>query len=146
MLREKGNFSTVSVQWEVFERNNMMPLEDFEAVTGFVVFQDGQTEAYIDLTLIADGIPELVEDFEVRLVDAVVLGENSGKPTIDLKAFNASLIIQENDDPYGLFGFSSDSQSVEVAEDVSTDNSFSDVAVLNITRKKGTFGTAMVRI
>ena len=146
-MREGGNFSTVSVQWRVFEADTLVPavpLDDFEVVAGSVVFQDGQAEAYIELAVIADGTPELVEEFLVQLVDVTVLGDSFIEPRIDLEASNSSLSIAENDDPYGLFAFSSDSQSVEVAEDVPIDNSFSDLALLNVTREKGTFGTVSV--
>ena len=149
VLREKGNFSTVIVRWQIFARANdtllpAQPQEDFEIVTEFVVFQDGQTEAYIELAVITDGLPELVEEFEMHLVDATVSGDISIKPSIDFEASNSSLSIQESDDPYGLFGFSTDSQGIEIAEDIPIDDSFSGIAMLNVTRKRGIFGTVSV--
>lgn len=150
VLREKGAFGTVAVVWQVFQRTQTLlpifPQVDFQVVTGSVMFQDGQTTGYIELAVIADGIPELLEVFEVQLISATVLGDSSVNPSIDAGAFNSSVSVEENDDPFGLFGFSSDSQSVAVAEDVPSDNSFSGVVVLNITRGAGSFGTTSVRI
>ena len=61
------------VIWQIFYNGTINPVpsgEEFEQVSGYVDFVEGQAQNSFVITSIADGIPEFMELFDVVLTSA----------------------------------------------------------------------------
>ncbi|XP_061673206.1 adhesion G-protein coupled receptor V1 isoform X2 [Syngnathoides biaculeatus] len=78
---------------------------DLEPLNGSVVFMSGQSEAFINLTIIADNTPEVNETLLLTL-------DRSNVENQILKAgfTTREIVIMENDNPGGVFEFSPSSR------------------------------------
>ena len=69
VLREQGNYGEVVVTWNstgnISDRHGD---NDVYPASGEVVFMAGETRKTINLTIVADDVPEVNEVFQVRLV------------------------------------------------------------------------------
>ncbi|XP_030273384.1 adhesion G-protein coupled receptor V1 isoform X2 [Sparus aurata] len=79
--------------------------KDLEPLSGSVVFLSGQSDAFINFTIMADDIPEVNETLLLSL-------DRSNVDNQILKAGFTSreIVIMENDDPGGVFEFSPSSR------------------------------------
>ena len=83
---------------------------DYRAVRNqAVVFQTGETRKVISITTLNDNIPEIAEEFIVRL-------NASTGDTVLIPPLDARVIITANDQPYGVFQFSQASLSKVASE------------------------------
>ncbi|KAF7670351.1 hypothetical protein LDENG_00010120 [Lucifuga dentata] len=104
-LRRDGTDGQAEVFWSLQpigpNREHVTP-NDLQPLSGSVVFLSGQSDTSINLTVIADDIPEVNETLLLTL-------ERSNVENQILKAGFTSreIVIMENDDPGGVFEFSS---------------------------------------
>ena len=74
ILRDRGSFGDVTLQWQLKTNESVLASEsEFQSVNGFISFADGQVEQDLELSVLADGIPEYDTLYIVELVD--VTGE-----------------------------------------------------------------------
>ena len=93
----------VTVTFSTIDMIAMASSGDYEAIrNGTVVFQIGERQKTISVKTIDDNIPEIAEEFIIRL-------QSSTGDTILIPPIDARVIISANDDPFGIFQFSSQS-------------------------------------
>ncbi|XP_056157733.1 adhesion G-protein coupled receptor V1 isoform X2 [Lampris incognitus] len=103
-LRRDGTDGQAVVYWSIkpigANHEDVTP-DDLEPLSGSVVFLSGQSDATINLTVMADDIPEVNETLLLTL-------DRSNVDNQILKSGFTSreIIIMENDDPGGVFEFS----------------------------------------
>lgn len=128
--RSLGLFGAVSADWRIRDNSS-----DFEGPGfGVVAFAAQQSTAVIALRVRADGTPDL------QAARVVELGNATGGARIDAQTNTTTIVIPENDHPYGLLGlrsagFSQSSTSREVL--VSVERLFGTVGTvdMNITTR-----------
>uniref|UniRef100_A0A8K9V586 Adhesion G-protein coupled receptor V1 n=1 Tax=Oncorhynchus mykiss TaxID=8022 RepID=A0A8K9V586_ONCMY len=105
--RRRGTFRRLTIHWAA---NGS--LEDIFPTSGVVTFSQGQVVATINLTVLADSIPELKERVTITLLDVTTVGldQHSSGALIDPQRAQALLTILPNGSPYGLIGWHLDSQ------------------------------------
>uniref|UniRef100_UPI0037E7935A adhesion G-protein coupled receptor V1 n=1 Tax=Semicossyphus pulcher TaxID=241346 RepID=UPI0037E7935A len=105
--RKRGTFGRLTVHWAATGS-----LADIYPTSGVVTFSEGQSEAIISLTVLADGVPELRESVTINLMDVTTVGlqDLSQAAVIDTQRAQALLTILPNGSPYGVFGWHLDSQ------------------------------------
>nr|XP_029492889.1 adhesion G-protein coupled receptor V1-like [Oncorhynchus nerka] len=105
--RRRGTFRRLTIHWAA---NGS--LEDIFPTSGVVTFSQGQVVATINLTVLADSIPELKERVTITLLDVTTVGldQHSRGALIDPQRAQALLTILPNGSPYGLIGWHLDSQ------------------------------------
>ena len=59
MVREIGFFGDLSLLWQILPRE--ASVDDVTAFSGTVEFVEGQREAFIDIYIIHDDLPETIE-------------------------------------------------------------------------------------
>ena len=100
LVRSAGAFGLVSVSYEVVSLDATPGGVDFLLSDGVVTFADGQSEAYIPVTIIDDTVKEFSESFNIGLTGTTggaLLGSN----------VTATVVISKSDGPDGLIGFAS---------------------------------------
>ncbi|XP_041643632.1 adhesion G-protein coupled receptor V1 [Cheilinus undulatus] len=105
--RKRGTFGRLTVHWAATGS-----LADIYPTSGVVIFSEGQLEAIISLTVLADGVPELKESVTITLMDVTTVGlqDLTQAAVIDKQQAQALLTILPNGSPYGVFGWHLDSQ------------------------------------
>ncbi|KAM9743556.1 adhesion G-protein coupled receptor V1 isoform 2-T3 [Menidia menidia] len=103
-LRRDGTDGKAMVFWSLQptgDNHRDVTANDLKPLNGSVVFLTGQSDAFINLTIMADDIPEVNETLRLTL-------DRSNVENQILKAGFTSreIIIMENDDPGGVFEFS----------------------------------------
>ncbi|KAK2502262.1 hypothetical protein MC885_005409, partial [Smutsia gigantea] len=127
-LHRDGTDGQATVFWSLKPsgfNSKAVTLEDIGPFNGSVVFLSGQSDTTINITVKADDIPEVNETVTLSL-DRVTLENQilkSGYTSRDL-------IILENDDPGGIFEFSSASRGPYVIKE-------GDSVELHIIRSRG---------
>ena len=99
-----GTFNAVVVSWVVNP-----PTGDVlgPATSGTVQFLQGSDTARLNLTVVADNVPELQEAFTVSLVAVL-----SGGARLASTGLMANLTVPENDDTNGVISIPSSSAAV----------------------------------
>ena len=93
----------VTVTFSTIDMTAVASSGDYEAIrNGTVVFQIGERQKIISVKTKDDNIPEVAEEFIIRL-------QSSTGDTILIPPIDARVIISANDDPFGIFQFSSQS-------------------------------------
>lgn len=98
MIPVQRSFSSLG---EVMLQHRVLPTTlpaDLSPAFGQSLFQDGQTDGYITLQVVADGISELVEQFVVEILPPI-----SPEGTLLGDRTNVSVHVSESDNPYGRF-------------------------------------------
>ena len=146
--RTYGDMGAVIVTYEVHSVN--ATTDDFATVPAAngllqVTFEDGQVEAEIQVNILADDVPEEAEMFQLRLVTAELdAGETrlhdgeSASPRLDALSdadLVASVIIEQNDNPRGVFILDRATASVEESEAS---------VILTVDRQAGNIGRAFL--
>ncbi|KAJ7335780.1 hypothetical protein JRQ81_013721, partial [Phrynocephalus forsythii] len=115
ILREQGFVGDISIQLTpqpVFTLplvNRAMENEDYRLESKTVVMAENATIVPVTVVILPDIVPELQERFvlnisSVKLLDSSLTG---GQPTVKRLGLEiAEIIIEENDDPRGMFHFS----------------------------------------
>uniref|UniRef100_A0A096MK89 Adhesion G-protein coupled receptor V1 n=1 Tax=Rattus norvegicus TaxID=10116 RepID=A0A096MK89_RAT len=112
--REFGSLGAINVSYATVpgiaslknetEGNLAEPEADFIPVVGFLVLEEGETTAAINITVLEDDIPELREYFLVNLthVDLVMAPLTSFPPRLDSEGLSAQIVIDANDGGQGV--------------------------------------------
>ncbi|XP_028615942.1 adhesion G-protein coupled receptor V1 [Grammomys surdaster] len=112
--REFGSLGAINVTYATVpgivslknetEGNPAEPKADFVPVVGFLVLEEGETTAAINITILEDDIPELKEYFLVNLthVDLIMAALTSFPPRLDSEGLTAQIIIDANDGALGV--------------------------------------------
>ena len=112
---------------------------------GNITIPAGSNMAAIPVTVLHDDIPELSENFTVTLQSVTALGEVSSDPD-DLPRLGANtattVVIAENDDPYGRFVVYYDSRQ-QVAR-IPEPQGGSLAVMLTVEREAGLVGDVQV--
>lgn len=109
ITRSGGAFEGVSVFWEITQDGELANM-DFDPPFGSVNFTEGQLVGLLELTVVNELVPELLETFTVTLTSAVANDNQTSSTPLSGASINASLsqstlTVAENDSPYGLFQF-----------------------------------------
>ncbi|KAM9393782.1 adhesion G-protein coupled receptor V1 [Pholidichthys leucotaenia] len=114
-LRRDGTDGEAEVFWSlrpVGANREDVTTNDLSPLNGSVIFLTGQSDASINLTIMADDIPEVNETLLLtldRVVTArfiVYFGSNVETQVLKAGFTSRLIIIVENDDPGGVFEFS----------------------------------------
>ncbi|XP_068559504.1 adhesion G-protein coupled receptor V1 [Cebidichthys violaceus] len=135
-LRRDGTDGQAEVFWSLQPLGDnivAITVKDLEPLSGSVVFLSGQSDASINFTIMADNIPEVNETLLLTL-------DRSNVENQILKAGFTSreIVIMENDDPGGVFEFSSFSRGPLVISE-------GEAVELNVVRAKGQLLKQLVR-
>ncbi|XP_074526084.1 adhesion G-protein coupled receptor V1 [Halichoeres trimaculatus] len=135
--RKRGTFGRLTVHWAATGS-----LADIYPTSGVVTFSEGQSEAIISLTVLADGIPELRETVTITLMDVTTVGlqDLTQAAVIDKQRAQALLTILPNGSPYGVFGWHLDSQFTLTQEPQRLPIN----VTLSIVREQGSSGVVAV--
>ncbi|KAI9527782.1 Adhesion G-protein coupled receptor V1 [Dissostichus eleginoides] len=131
--RKRGTFGRLTVHWAASDN-----LADIYPTSGVVTFSEGQSVAIIALTVISDGVPELMESVTVALMDVTTVGLTDLRQaaTIDQRRARALINILPNGSPYGVIGWHLDSQFTLTQEP----QRFPVNVTLSIVREQGSSG------
>ncbi|XP_041868913.1 adhesion G-protein coupled receptor V1 isoform X10 [Corvus kubaryi] len=129
--RFQGILGNVTVYWEICSESDITG--DFLETEGSVVIADQQSTAEIIIYLLPDDVPELDENYEVKLIAV------EGGADLDHEKGVSKITVLANDDPYGVFALYSDQQSVLVEKTLDR------YVQVNVTRHAGAFGEVMVK-
>ena len=105
---------------------------DYVLLTDRLLFTAKARSAFAQVTVLDDSLPELAEDFVLRL-----LVPSTGRLGV---LSDMALTIGESDDPYGIFGFERQSVNVTTPEP-SVQPTY---VALEVNRLGGSFGSIMV--
>ncbi|KAM4707152.1 adhesion G-protein coupled receptor V1 [Discoglossus pictus] len=144
VARSRGHFGNVFLHWQLLQNGSVLtPGQEFYESSGILWFVDGEPLKYIELHAIPDRIPEFNEFYTLKLVN--ISGGSPG-PGGKLAEENLSVtvMIPFNDDPFGVFVISPESQDREVAEDVLSEDDMSYITNFSIWRNQGTFGDVRI--
>ncbi|XP_078070005.1 adhesion G-protein coupled receptor V1 [Mustelus asterias] len=130
ITRTKGTMGDVKVHWLLQSDSDVTG--DFFTNNGTVTILDTQSNAEINVQLLADDIPELDEVYVLRLTSV------EGGADLNKERDSSRFHVPANDDPYGLFAIYSEGQTVIVESDLSR------YFQINITRHGGTFQDVIV--
>ncbi|KAK9522608.1 hypothetical protein VZT92_019059 [Zoarces viviparus] len=135
-LRRDGTDGQAEVFWSlqpIGDNIVAITVKDLEPLSGSVVFLSGQSDASINFTIMADNIPEVNETLLLTL-------DRSNVENQILKAGFTSreIVIMENDDPGGVFEFSSFSRGPLVISE-------GEAVELHVVRAKGQLLKQLVR-
>ncbi|KAL2779432.1 adhesion G-protein coupled receptor V1 precursor [Daubentonia madagascariensis] len=112
--REFGSLGAVNVTYTTVpgmlslknqtEGNLAEPEVDFVPVIGFLILEEGETAAAINITILEDDIPEMEEYFLVNLtyVELIMAPLTSFPPRLDSEGLTAQIIIDANDGARGV--------------------------------------------
>ncbi|CAB1321522.1 unnamed protein product [Coregonus sp. 'balchen'] len=125
VVRLAGRTGRVVVYWEA--QTITASLNDFIPASGNITFQDGQGEAFIDISIMDDTEVESAERFGVTLM-RVIGGARLGERT------SVTITIPPNDSPLGHFGFQE--QTVTISEPAFTSDPAA-MATLTVLRSAG---------
>lgn len=125
------------------------PIADFEFVVGGnTTILAGSRNANISVTIEHDDIPELNENFTVTLQAVTALGDDVSSDPTDLPTLGTNIdttvVIEENDDPYGRFVVYYDSRQ-QVARIPEPQGAGSLAVMLTVEREAGLVGNVQVK-
>ncbi len=154
ITRTGGSFEGVYISWEARQNGELASL-DFEPSSGRVQFSEGQLTGILNVTVIDELVPELLETFTITLTSAVADdNQTSSTPlsgaSIDTSFSQSVIMITENDSPYGLFQFvtSPPLPGVPIAPVTEQPQLFVDESVGTVTvyvvRAQGRLGNSIV--
>ncbi|XP_062371958.1 adhesion G-protein coupled receptor V1 [Sardina pilchardus] len=107
-LRRDGTDGKAEVFWSLHptgENDVDLTPDDLSPFSGSVIFQTGQSDAEINITVLADDIPEINETALLTLDRA-----NTKNQILKPGYTTREIVILENDDPGGVFEFSASSR------------------------------------
>ncbi|XP_058512174.1 adhesion G-protein coupled receptor V1 [Ochotona princeps] len=149
IVRDRGLFGDIAVHL-VAKPNSLLHVnnqatenEDYVLREAVVIIGENVKEAHAEVAILPDDIPELEEGFTVTIRE-VTLGHSdfsAGQPSVQGPGLQvAELLIEENDDPRGIFMFA-DAGGVITAYEVPPPLNILQVPVV---RHAGNFGAVSV--
>ncbi|NWI09710.1 GPR98 protein, partial [Crypturellus soui] len=149
IVREQGFIGDIAVQLSTMP-NLELPLsnqatenEDYVIDKKKIIMEENTATAYVIVTILHDNVPELQEGFiinitDVQLIDSSATGSQPGVKRLGLEI--AEIIIEENDDPRGIFSFSviKDASGAVPAYEVPPPQN---ILKLPVLRQGGSFGS-----
>ncbi|KAK1176563.1 adhesion G-protein coupled receptor V1-like [Acipenser oxyrinchus oxyrinchus] len=117
--REFGSLGSINISYETVhgslqtqnqtEGSLAEPGQDFIPAAGFLVLQEGQTSAAINITILEDELPELQEFFLVNITSAVLVTRNLASPfdKLDIQGLVAQITIDASDGVRGIIAWQS---------------------------------------
>jgi hypothetical protein len=133
VVRTQGLFGHVQIFFNVSDISATVGA-DFSVLTANpVVFAPNQTISFISIMIVSDSVPELTEVLKLSLNSAG--GGLAFSPPV-ISSGESTVVIPENDDPFGVFAFASLPDTAKVNE--GTDITFT------VLRLAGTFGPAVL--
>ncbi|XP_061753493.1 adhesion G-protein coupled receptor V1 [Nerophis ophidion] len=135
ITRREGIMGNVTVHWQIQSESDIA--EDFLISSGTALIREGQREAEIIISLMADSVPELEELYTVQLTDV------GGGAALDANShfLRTHIRVHANDDPRGVFSLNPEQQSVAV---LGSESALRRVLLMNATRLAGLFGNVSV--
>lgn len=96
--RKAGTFGLVSVMWQVFRNDSTLGdvKSDISLTSGMIVFQAGQTQQKLNISVVNDNIPEPTERYVVRLM----VGTETGGARVE-GIMEGVLMVEDSDNYYG---------------------------------------------
>lgn len=133
ILRSHSKLQKTAVEWEVKMKSGANAnASDISPLSGTVHFADGKGHGLIDLKLLADTVPERLEEYVVQLTNAT--GE-SNLADILTGLDKSTISAFANDDIHGVFSFQDSSELVLEEGNQGT---------VTVVRSRGTFGKVKV--
>ncbi|KAM4808264.1 adhesion G-protein coupled receptor V1 [Rhinophrynus dorsalis] len=144
VVRSRGHFGSVYLEWQLLQNNSaLQPGQEFYESSGILWFNDGEQFKFITLHAVPDQIPEFNEFYTLMLVN-ISGGFPGHGGQLAKNNLSVTVMIPFNDDPFGVFVISPESQNRDVAEDVLSEDDMSYVTNFSIWRHQGTFGDVRV--
>ncbi|XP_061172919.1 adhesion G-protein coupled receptor V1-like [Saccostrea echinata] len=105
--RKAGTFGTVSVTWQIFRNDSTLGdvKSDITLTSGMIVFQAGQTEQKLNISVVNDNIPEPTERYIIRLM----VGTETGGARVE-GIMEGVLLVEDSDNYYGSVYLGPDSE------------------------------------
>ena len=148
--RLQGTFGTVELSISLYlldatthERTSVSTATDLSRPPALLTFSENQTLATFALDILNEDTAEFEERFELVLSIESLDGDSEDGARLG-RASTSLLVVSQNDDPHGLFAISTDTDAVEVAEDVSEGEEGGSVEVV-VVRTFGDSGHVQVR-
>ncbi|XP_066129903.1 adhesion G-protein coupled receptor V1 [Saccopteryx bilineata] len=114
IVREKGLHGDIDIHL-VAEPNFLLPInnqatenEDYVLQETIIRMKENIRETYVKVAILPDDAPELEEGFIVNLTDVYLVNSDfsAGQPSVRRPGMErAEIMIEENDDPRGIFKF-----------------------------------------
>ncbi|KAL8203636.1 UNVERIFIED_CONTAM: hypothetical protein K2H54_058534, partial [Gekko kuhli] len=130
VMRIQGTTGNITVHWELSSDSDTT--DDFLITSSSVIILDQQRTTEMVIPLLPDDVPEIDEDYVVRLTSV------EGGADVDWEKSTSRFTVFANDEPHGVFALYSEKQSVLVEEDLSRH------IQINVTRHAGTFADVIV--
>ncbi|XP_015282612.1 PREDICTED: G-protein coupled receptor 98 [Gekko japonicus] len=130
VMRIQGTTGNITVHWELSSDSDTT--NDFLITSSSVIILDQQRTTEIVIPLLPDDVPEIDEDYVVRLTSV------EGGADVDWEKSTSRFTVFANDEPHGVFALYSEKQSVVVEEDLSRH------IQINVTRHAGTLSDVIV--
>uniref|UniRef100_K7FWY2 Adhesion G protein-coupled receptor V1 n=1 Tax=Pelodiscus sinensis TaxID=13735 RepID=K7FWY2_PELSI len=152
ILREQGFVGDIAVKLSTKPNFALQPFnqatesQDYVIEKETIIMAENTIMTYVTVTILPDNIPELQEGFvinitEVHLVDSSLVGGQPSVKRVGLEV--AEVIIEENDDPRGVFSYNvtKDFTGVVAGYEVPPPQN---ILKLTVVRKAGRFGSVKV--
>ncbi|NXA31973.1 GPR98 protein, partial [Eudromia elegans] len=149
IVREQGFVGDIAVQlsampnFELPLSNQATENEDYIIDKKTIIMEENTAIASVIVTIFHDNVPELQEGFiinitDVQLIDSSATGSHPSVKRLGLEV--AEIIIEENDDPRGIFSFSviKDASGAVPAYEVPPPQN---ILKLPVVRQAGSFGS-----
>ncbi|CAK8694047.1 unnamed protein product [Clavelina lepadiformis] len=136
LLRNVSTFGSVTVDW-IAEGN----INDITPVSGQVAFEDGQSVTGIQLTVLADDLPEVDEYVTIRLINPHLVGSSgiTSSPRLNVTSSQSRVQIPANDSPHGVVRWAPSSLRTVISE-AETLSGASQLVTLDMVREQGMMG------
>ncbi|KAM5328541.1 adhesion G-protein coupled receptor V1 [Glossophaga mutica] len=128
--RVKGILGEIKVYWEISSQFDITG--DFLSTKGFFTIADGESEVSFDVHLLPDDVPEIEEEYVIRLVSV------EGGAELDPEKCITQFSVSASDDPHGVFALYADHQSILIGQNLDR------FIQINVTRLAGVFGDVAV--
>ncbi|KAF6125476.1 hypothetical protein HJG60_009913 [Phyllostomus discolor] len=128
--RVKGILGEIKVYWEISSQFDITG--DFLSTKGFFTIADGESEVSFNVHLLPDDVPEIEEEYVIRLVSV------EGGAELDAEKCITQFSVSASDDPHGVFALYADRQSILIGQNLGR------FIQINVTRLAGAFGDVAV--
>ncbi|XP_036887970.1 adhesion G-protein coupled receptor V1 [Sturnira hondurensis] len=128
--RVKGILGEIKVYWEISSQFDITG--DFLSTKGFFTIADGESEVSFEVHLLPDDVPEIEEEYVIRLVSV------EGGAELDPEKCITRFSVSASDDPHGVFALYADRQSILIGQNLGR------FIQINVTRLAGAFGDVAV--